>query len=130
MRIGVTANVGGDPERVRYPVVRLVAWVLVDVGAYEAFVAQKNIWAFIAESCDGCATNMQVRQMVVRAAGNTGKFYCGLIADLKPKSHRRSPGPSAAPPGTFRRPCVSDLVECHHQDELVLVDDLANFVSA
>ena len=25
MRIGVTANVGGDPERVRYPVVRLVA---------------------------------------------------------------------------------------------------------
>ena len=24
MRIGVTANVGGDPERVRYPVVRLV----------------------------------------------------------------------------------------------------------
>jgi len=27
MRIGVTANVGGDPERVRYPVVRLVAWL-------------------------------------------------------------------------------------------------------
>ena len=25
MRIGVSANVGGDPERVRYPVVRLVA---------------------------------------------------------------------------------------------------------
>jgi hypothetical protein len=25
MRIGVTANVGGDPERVRYPVVRFVA---------------------------------------------------------------------------------------------------------
>ena len=24
MRIGVTADVGGDPERVRYPVVRLV----------------------------------------------------------------------------------------------------------
>jgi hypothetical protein len=27
MRIGVTADVGGDPERVRYPIVRLVAWL-------------------------------------------------------------------------------------------------------
>ena len=27
MRIGVTANVGGDPERVRYTIVLLVAWL-------------------------------------------------------------------------------------------------------
>ena len=27
MRIGVTANVGGDPDRVRYPVGRLGAWL-------------------------------------------------------------------------------------------------------
>ena len=27
MRIGVTADVGGDPERARYPIVRLVAWL-------------------------------------------------------------------------------------------------------
>ena len=27
MRIAVTADVGGDPERVRYPIVRLVAWL-------------------------------------------------------------------------------------------------------
>jgi hypothetical protein len=28
----VTANVGGDPERVRYPVVRLMAWLSDEVA--------------------------------------------------------------------------------------------------
>ncbi|MDX6456248.1 MAG: hypothetical protein QOD48_2355 [Gaiellaceae bacterium] len=40
---------------------------------------------------------MQVRELVVRVVGNTEKFYCGLIADWQPKSHRHSPRPSAAP---------------------------------
>src|ERR1700739_7971 len=60
---------------------RLSAGRRVSPVANEPLVAQENDSAFIAESCDGCWTYQQVREMAVRVVKSLGKYCCGLTAD-------------------------------------------------
>jgi hypothetical protein len=50
--------------------------------------ANENNWAFVTESCAGCALNLQFRPLATLAAENFAKFCCGLTADW-PEHGRR-----------------------------------------
>jgi hypothetical protein len=43
--------------------------------------ANESTWALTAGSCDGRATNPQVRLLAVTVTKSCGKFCCGLAAD-------------------------------------------------
>jgi hypothetical protein len=43
--------------------------------------ANENHWAFVTESCVGCAMNLQFRLLAMLVAENLVKFCCGLTAD-------------------------------------------------
>ena len=87
---------GGGAKRIRTP---------------DLLDANETTWTLTAESCDGCATNPQVKRLTATVAKNCSKFYCGLARRCGQPS---KPGRTSQFRGTRRRhgpECAFDLVE-------------------